>query len=357
MPQASVSLAYKDAASDKVYHTQIEGEDATGYTVHFQYGRRGSTLKSGVKTDKPLPWDEAYAVYRALIAEKTKKGYSPTAAGTPFAATPAEVRVSGLVPQLLNVVDEADVPALIAGDKWLAQEKMDGERRMLRVGASVEGINRRGLTVALPEPIRTAARELPACILDGEQIGDVFYAFDLLELEGRDLRGRPCAVRLDELETLVGRTGAIRLVPTESGAIRKQALFDGIKAAKGEGVVFKRADSLYVPGRPASGGNQLKVKFTATATVRVDGVNKGKRSIGVSVDDAGRRIAVGNVTLPAGTAIPEAGTLVEVRYLYAYPGGSLFQPVYLGPRIDVTEAACTLAQLKFVPEKMGQDAE
>ena len=45
--------------------------------------------------------------------------------------------------------------------------------------------------------------------------------------------------------------------------------------------------------------------------------------------------------------IPAAGAIIEVRYLYAYPGGSLYQPVYLCRRDDVALSACTLAQLKY----------
>ena len=48
-------------------------------------------------------------------------------------------------------------------------------------------------------------------------------------------------------------------------------------------------------------------------------------------------VGVGNVTVPANQAIPQAGVLVEVRYLYAHDGGSLFQPVLLGVRDDITE--------------------
>jgi bifunctional non-homologous end joining protein LigD len=43
---------------------------------------------------------------------------------------------------------------------------------------------------------------------------------------------------------------------------------------------------------------------------------------------------VGNVTIPANHALPKVGDLVEVRYLYHYPGGSLYQPIYLGSRSD-----------------------
>ena len=39
--------------------------------------------------------------------------------------------------------------------------------------------------------------------------------------------------------------------------------------------------------------------------------------------------------------------MVEAKYLYAYPGGSLYQPGYLGKREDIEPAACTVSQLKF----------
>jgi len=39
-----------------------------------------------------------------------------------------------------------------------------------------------------------------------------------------------------------------------------------------------------------------------------------------------------------------------VRYLYAYPGGSLYQPVYLGKRDDIDADACIIRQLKFKAE-------
>ena len=59
---------------------------------------------------------------------------------------------------------------------------------------------------------------------------------------------------------------------------------------------------------------------------------------------------VGNVTIPANCEIPQKGDLVEVRYLYAYKGGSLYQPTYLGKRSDVDEDECVLNQLKYKAE-------
>jgi len=53
------------------------------------------------------------------------------------------------------------------------------------------------------------------------------------------------------------------------------------------------------------------------------------------------------VTIPGKTPIPAAGSVEEVRFLYAFPGGSLYQPVYLGQRDDIAAEACILGQLKY----------
>ena len=45
--------------------------------------------------------------------------------------------------------------------------------------------------------------------------------------------------------------------------------------------------------------------------------------------------------------MPTIGTLVDVRYLYAFREGCLFQPVYLKRRNDIDIKDCTTAQLKY----------
>jgi bifunctional non-homologous end joining protein LigD len=61
-------------------------------------------------------------------------------------------------------------------------------------------------------------------------------------------------------------------------------------------------------------------------------------------------VDVGNVTIPPNKEVPAVGALVKVRYLYAFKGGSLYQPVYIGERDDIAKSACTLSQLKFKAE-------
>jgi bifunctional non-homologous end joining protein LigD len=66
--------------------------------------------------------------------------------------------------------------------------------------------------------------------------------------------------------------------------------------------------------------------------------------------DGKNRFSVGNVTIPSKHSIPAEGVVVEIRYLYAYSGGSLYQPVYLGMRDDVQPSPCRLNQLKIKAE-------
>ena len=107
----------------------------------------------------------------------------------------------------------------------------------------------------------------------------------------------------------------------------------------------------YTPGRPNSGGPQLKFKFCATLSAVVAKVN-ARRSVEVRLFNGKRWIACGNVTIPANHAIPKVGAIVEARYLHAHrDSGVLYQPVYLGPRDDVEPGECVVSQLKYKAEE------
>ena len=210
-----------------------------------------------------------------------------------------------MLPQLLNPITDAQAEKLINDPAWWAQEKFDGKRILIRKsGKTVEGINRSGLLVALPAPVVEAVQGMLAaetCLLDGEAVGEVYHVFDTLERDGVDLRPRPYAQRYDTAEDLadgcVSNSVLYATVATE--AVTKRALLQQLKSARKEGVVFKRRDAAYTPGRPASGGTQLKLKFTATCSCIVAGTNGSRRSVKLELlDDAGHRVGVGNVTVP-----------------------------------------------------------
>src|SRR5690606_22669522 len=127
-----------------------------------------------------------------LIASKLAKGYTPAEDGTPYHATDNEGRDSGVRPQLLNSVEESELPRLLGDSRHILQEKHDGKRMLVRkLGKDVHGINRRGLIVALPQPIAEAALCIPVdFLIDGEAVGDVLHAFDLLQVKGNDVWDR-----------------------------------------------------------------------------------------------------------------------------------------------------------------------
>lgn len=354
MQNESISLAFTQGGSDKVYHAQLEAK-GDGYTVNFSYGRRGSTLTSGTKTAAPVPYAKAKKLYDSLVREKTGKGYTESGGGAPFAGTDNAGRVSGIQVQLSNAITESEALSLIHDPNWVAQEKANGERRPVRFGVGDPiGVNKKGLTVALPSTTAAALQQLNMdagqTTLDAELIGDVLHVFDVLELYDADLRGNPLGARLDVLEALPFN-GHVRLMPTARSTAEKLALFERVQREQGEGLVFKRLGTIYSPGRPNSYGDSRKFKFVAEATVRTARVNDGKRSVVMELQDAeGNWIEVGSVTIPPSASIPAIGELFECAYLYAYPnGGALFQPVYKGPRPDQDEGDCVLSQLKFKP--------
>ncbi len=356
-PLPSARLFYRDGGSDKVYHANINAV-GDGFTVTFAFGRRGSAMTAGTKTTTPVAWEKAQQIYDKLLAEKTAKGYTPDGTGALFALTDLEGRRSGLHPQLLNSIGEEAAEALLADPAWCLQEKFDGRRIMVAVSGGVPaGSNRKGLCVPLTQEISDALAALPDGELDGELLGDAYVVFDLLKSGETDCRTHPYRERYDALRAavLASPTPALVVAETAWDADGKRALYDRIAASGGEGVVFKKADGQYIAGRPASGGSQVKCKFYATCTCLVTAQND-QRSIRLHLlDDAGKPVNVGNVTIPPNKAIPAAGALVEIRYLYAYKGGSLYQATYLTERDDIEAGDCVLGQLKYKAE--GREGE
>ena len=351
MKAESVTLYYKEGSSDKVYTAQLE-QSGAGWLVRFAYGRRGAAMQVGTKTATPVPFAKAKSIYDKLVAEKTGKGYTPGEGGATFTQTSSEVRDTGERCQLLNDIDEAEVERLINDPAWCMQEKKDGRRQMVRdSGADViEGINRKGLVVAIAESVKQSALKIRGghFTIDGEAVGDVLYAFDLLTYQ-EDLRGLSYAERYARLVSL-GPKGAIQVVPMVVTTMDKRKLMAKVRADRGEGVVFKRLAAPYKAGRPNSGGDQLKYKFYATGSFIVAKVND-KRSVALEIVVGKKRVPIGNVTITPNKEVPPVGSVVEVRYLYCFKGGSLYQPTYLVQRDDISAAECGEAQLKYKSEE------
>lgn len=343
----SITLYYRDGRSDKVYQASIEPKEP-GFVVNFAYGRRGSTMTSGTKTQSPVSIQEAQKVHSKLIREKLAKGYTPGADGTPY-SSPENNNPTGISPQLLNPVDEESLEALLDSPDHYLQQKHDGRRLLVQKSENgIRGINRRGVECGIPETIRNAAQKIEGYwLIDGEAVGETLHAFDILELGGVDLRRATYFKRLAVLMNLLmgAQQNTIRWTDPWIDPQQKRRKFHELRNELAEGVVFKHKDAPYTGGRPASGGSQLKYKFVETASVLVTEIN-ARRSIGIGFID--RSGTVGNVAIPANQRVPGIGSVVEVRYLYAMPGSlALYQPVYLGEREDIAPSECVTGQLKF----------
>lgn len=364
MDAQSTYLYFTEGSSDKVYNVHLR-PSGDGWLVDFENGRRGKALRSGTKTKDPIPYEKALALFNKTVKGKVSGGYTEEESGQAFAGTDKAGEVTGFRPPLLNEVTEEEALALVATGDWLLQQKHDGERRGSTWASELVFSNRKGLRVGVAQDIQDAVEALTAAAegsfeFDAEDMGSHLCIFDVFEIDGKDLRELPFEARakhLTRLEDMIANAGAqaastLRIdhpIQAPKGAEMKRLLED--RRAQGhEGIVLRHKDGKATAGRPASGGHALKLKFWESCTVRVAKASETKRSISVELKDEAGWVPVGNCTIPANHQIPQAGAYAEIRYLYAYKGGSLYQPTYLGPRADVSEEDATAAQLKFVSE-------
>lgn len=179
-------------------------------------------------------------------------------------------------------------------------------------------------------------------------MGDTLHAFDLLEEKGRELRETPYIKRMAGFQFLLDRHHKhLRPVTTLVGPGDKGREFAAFRDAGAEGVVFKDTEAPYSPGRPNSGGAQLKYKFVESASFIVTARN-AQRSVALGLYDGEILVPAGNVTIPTNHAVPAVGEVVEVQFLYAFKeSGSIYQPVYQGKRCDIPAGDCTTGQLKY----------
>lgn len=308
-------------------------------------------------------------------------------------------------PMLATLVDR-----LPAGPGWLFELKWDGVRVLaLRDGPRVTLAGRHGqdVTARYPEVV-AALQALPVerVLLDGELVAldeagrpsfqrlqarlgltrpaDIERArarvpvtavlFDLLALDGRDLRGLPLRARKACLAALVPPGGPLRYGDHVEGDGR--ALFERVCAAGLEGVVAKRADSAYAPGRSR---DWLKVKCQQRQAFVVGGWTEpqGARGcfgalhlgrwedgrlvyvsrVGAGFDAATLRAVwerlrpLERATSPFAAGTPtgrghhwvEPALVAEVRFSGWTDDGGLRHPVFLGLREDKRPEECVRA--------------
>ncbi len=168
---------------------------------------------------------------------------------------------------------------------WIYELKFDGFRILaIKTGAKVKLISRNenDLTKRFDE-VATALAELPCkeCVIDGEVVAlddegrSSFqllqaremegratplydYVFDLVQLDGKDLTGLPLTSRKEVLRQLCAGIGDPIRYSGELGR-DADALLPEVRRRGLEGIVGKRAESVYEPGRRSGAWIKLKV--------------------------------------------------------------------------------------------------
>ena len=179
-------------------------------------------------------------------------------------------RLPGFVtPQLARLVRHAPNTG-----NWVHEVKFDGYRLQMRVEKGRAVLRtRKGLdwTDKFPE-IAADGANLPDCIIDGEicaltadgsadfgalqvalsvhkTANLLFFLFDCLFADGRDLRKLPLTTRKEALEGLLKRAKSKRLRYVPHFTQHGDAMLEAACKMDMEGIISKKADAPYVSGR------------------------------------------------------------------------------------------------------------
>jgi bifunctional non-homologous end joining protein LigD len=195
-----------------------------------------------------------------------------------------------------------------------------------------------------------------------------FYAFDLLELDGKDLSNEPLHQRKERLEALLGERDPQDALQFSSHVVGQgKNVFEAMCEGGHEGVIAKRSDSRYVGDRAAS---WLKIKCTKRQEFVVGGyrpsdTGRGMASLILGAYEGGKlvyrgRVGTGFTQATRDTLLALLDTrrvdqspfssvprdivrrarwvkpelVVEVTYSEVTPDGSLRHPSFKGLRED-----------------------
>ena len=114
-----------------------------------------------------------------------------------------------------------------------------------------------GEVVAVDDDGKSSFQLLQAREMEGRKTPVYFYAFDLLQLDGKSLLSLPLETRKEVLEKLCeGRGDPIRYSGAIGGDARR--LLEEVKRRGLEGIIGKQRNSVYEPGRRSGAWIKLK---------------------------------------------------------------------------------------------------
>lgn len=278
---------------------------------------------NSVATGRTLEEIAADAPARTRAPGTTKAKAKPAKAAAGKTASVAKAAMPGFVTPCLALLQTRPPQ----GEVWRHEVKFDGYRLQAHVAdGAVRLLTRTGLdwtetfgarlvgdlqrlpaeaavldgeVVALGPDGMTSFSKLQAALADRRTDKLVYFVFDLLHLDGRDLRPDPLDARRARLEALLEDAGDL-------ASVRLSALFDAPGDAMLEqscrlgleGVISKRGDAPYRSGR---GGDWVKSKcalgqeFVIVGYVPSKGSGRGLGSLELAVRQGDALVSVGRV--------------------------------------------------------------
>ncbi len=258
-------------------------------------------------TGRDILNDES-SVLSGLTVADLKTGQTPVR-HAPAALKPEELSsaVKKAFPRKLSPMLATLSTGKFPGEGWVFEPKLDGYRVLgLLDAGKVKLISRRGIDISEYYPsLIEAVKKQPAAqaVFDGELIaldkngkscfqclqgylksmgrkgeedGEMpsalmYYVFDVLYLDGHDLRNVPFEQRRALLKSVLAEDREIKLMETFRGdgeKVYRAALDNGL-----EGIIGKRADSRYLPGKRSP--DWLKFKGVKSDDFIVAGYTRG----------------------------------------------------------------------------------
>jgi bifunctional non-homologous end joining protein LigD len=245
-------------------------------------------------TDQPLADDDCSVFTHRSMAEITSGQPARPSLPEGLAGVPQVPMPRNIKPMLASPITEAfDDPA------WLFEIKWDGYR-------AIAEVDRQGVRLRSRSDL-SLARQFPAvvealqhlgheAVLDGEIVvldaeGKAqfqllqahqkskkgvlaYYVFDLLYLDGHDLRNLPLLRRKELLASIIHGLPLVRLSDHVAGEGR--AFFQAVAERRLEGIVAKLANSRYLPGQ--GGRTWLKIKTHLRQEAVIGGFTEERRN-------------------------------------------------------------------------------
>ncbi|KRE07034.1 ATP-dependent DNA ligase [Bosea sp. Root670] len=302
---------------------------ASGRTMKAIAAGRGRSPKPFLMGEQAVEADAVWDNKQGLAAQARdgKPAQASAASRTPKARRAAAADLPDFIaPQLCRSVERPP-----AGSGWVHEIKFDGYRIQARVAAGKVTLKtRKGLDWTKRfGAVAKAFKGLPDCVIDGEIVALddhgapdfaalqaalseeqnenlVFFAFDLLFLDGEDWREQPLLARKQRLEALLDDAAdGVTLRYVEHFETGGDAVLKSACRLSLEGIVSKRGDVPYVSGRSDS---WTKAKCRAGHEVVIGGwaTTAGKfRSLLVGVHRGPHFIYIGRVGTGYGAATVE----------------------------------------------------